>query len=255
MVPILLMMMLIIALACDDSRPVETQEDAFAVGDSPRLVVSGFNGGITVNSGEDGVILVKATFRRPERINYEVSQVGATVTALAESKGSGFGFNKSPNVNFEISVPVKTEVELHTSNGRIEVFGIKSNGRLRTSNGRIVIENAGGEFNAHTSNGAIVVTSFRGALVLGTSNGGITFDGELLQDSRNEMTTSNGSVQVTLRGTPNMDIDASTSHGTVTIRLPLAKTILLTSTQLIGTIGEGGAVLTIRSSNGSIVIR
>ena len=249
------MMMLIIALACDDSRSVETQEDAFAVGDSPRLVVSGFNGGITVNSGEDGVILVKATLQRPDRIRYEVSQQGETVTVHAEATGSRFGFNKSSNVDFEISVPVKTELELNTSNGRIEVFGIQSNGRLRTSNGRIVIENAGGDFDAHTSNGSIVVTSFRGAVDLGTSNGGITFDGELLQDSRNEMTTSNGSVQVTLRGTPNMDIDASTSHGTVTIRLPLAKTILLTSTQLIGTIGEGGAVLTIRSSNGSIVIR
>ena len=68
------------------------------------------------------------------------------------------------------------------------------------------------------------------------------------------MRTSNGSVSVTLRGTPSLRFDASTSNGTVKSELP----VLATSTgdqHLAGTIGDGEAELSVETSNGSVTIQ
>jgi len=241
-----------INLGSDTDEPVETRDDSFSVGSSPRLVVDSFNGRITVNPGSDNTIRVQATLRRADKIDYQVSQDGDTVSVEARQKGRTIG--RSPGADIEITAPSSTRVELRTSNGMIELRGMEEAGTLRTSNGKIVVENVRSELTARTSNGSIEVTSFEGSVDLETSNGSIRFTGELTPGGRNKMTTSNGSVTVSLQGTPSVRLDATTSNGTVTSKLP----VLTTSTgdhHLAGTIGDGEAELTIHTSNGSVTIQ
>ncbi|MDA1188783.1 MAG: DUF4097 family beta strand repeat-containing protein, partial [Chloroflexi bacterium] len=224
----------------------------FSVGTSPRLVVDGFNGRISVSAGSGNVIRVQATIRGTDRVEYSATQNGDTVTVFAKQT-SNLLF-QSPGADIEITAPAGTTVDLETSNGSIDVQGMTVSGTVKTSNGRLTLGDVRGSWNARTSNGSITVTRFQGSLDLETSNGSITVVGELTAGGSNEMTTSNGNINITLSGTPNVHVDASTSNGDVESKLPVTATSFGDS-HLIGTIGTGGTELRLRSSNGSITIQ
>ena len=250
--------LLFVAAACDDAdiESVESRDDSFSVSSAPRLVVNGFNGRIVVNAGSDGTTSrVQATLKKADKIDYKATQDGDTVSVEAKEKGRSISiFGRSPGAEIEVTVPVQTIVELRTSNGSIEIYGIERSGTLRTSNGKIVMENVKGDFDADTSNGSITVSTMEGTVKLETSNGRINFTGELTPGGINEMKTSNGSITVSLEGEPSVELDASTSNGSVSSKLP----ILASSTgdnHLAGSIGNAEAKLNIRTSNGSVTVQ
>lgn len=237
----------------DSDEPVETRDDSYTVGASPRLEVESFNGSIAVTPGSGDTIRVQATLRRADKLEYSVTQSGDTVRVEA-TREAGTIIGRSPGAEIEVTVPPSASVVLRTSNGMIEVRGLEESVSLRTSNGKIVVADVTGAIEARTSNGGIEVTGLVGSAELETSNGRISFAGELVAGSSSEMQTSNGSVDVTLEGTPSVQLDASTSNGDVESDLP----VLATSTgdrHLVGTVGDGEADLRVQTSNGSVTIR
>jgi DUF4097 and DUF4098 domain-containing protein YvlB len=251
-----------------DAGSTETRDDSFSVGASPVLVVTSENGSIDVETGPAGTIRVQATLRNANRVQYEVSEQGDTVTVEADVDSGA----RNAGADIIVTAPAETEVELETSNGRIELQGLEASGALRTSNGRVVIKDVEGDFDVRTSNGSIEVTSMegvgtlktsngpvtldkvKGAFDVGTSNGNISFSGEMIPGGDNRLETSNGSVTVELQGTPSVELDASTSRGNVTNELPIDASTK-NAKRLVGTIGNGEAELVIRASNGSVTIR
>lgn len=228
---------LFITVACVSTfgGPRETRDDDFSVGENMRIVVSTDNGKIEVEAGTKGAVNVGASIRRPDDVDYTVTQEGDTIRVEAKIRRFS-GIGTSPGADVTITAPPDANVDLRTSNGAIEVEGMTESGKLRTSNGAIVLDDVRGEFDANTSNGRI------------------DFTGEMTSGGTNSLTTSNGRVNVTLTGTPSIELDASTSNGKVTCELP----ILATSTgdkHLEGTIGNGDAELRIRTSNGSITVQ
>ncbi|HEY3316617.1 MAG TPA: DUF4097 family beta strand repeat-containing protein [Bacillota bacterium] len=117
-------------------------------------------------------------------------------------------------------------VGLHTSNGRIETEGLKTDQfDAHTSNGRIVCERLTGErVIVRTSNGRIVANCSAHRLDADTSNGSITVvpPGGLDGDSRYQLRTSNGGIKIRPedRTDCGYDIDASTSFGHIELELP-----------------------------------
>ena len=268
--------MLLTVAGCDewsddcDEETIEIKDDSFAVGDSVRLVVKTGNGAIEVNSGSDGEVLVEATLRVPEEIDYSVTQDGDTINVVAEPRSGGWRDCKQ--ASFVITVPAKTDVDLRTSNGRIELVGIEGSGRLETSNGEISLDDVKGDFDGGTSNGRIDIDTLEGSVELDTSNGAvsvrdakgefeletsngrISFSGELVAGGNNRLVTSNGQVDVELEGTPSVRIEAATSTGEITTDLPL-KIESVSKNRLVGTIGDAEADLYVSTSNGDVDIR
>jgi len=251
--------------------PTEIRDDSFAVGESVRLVVNSENGSIEVRIGSEDEVRVQATLRGANRIEYEAKQDSDTITVTARrTRRVLFGFGSGTDL--VITVPTRVDVDLETSNGRIEVSGTQGAGSLRTSNGRIVLEDVVGDFVGDTSNGSITIDTMEGSArlhtsngrvelreVIGevdveTSNGRITFSGEMIPGGRNRLITSNGNVSVELRGTASVALDASTSNGDVSSELPILVTVMKEK-ELTGTIGDGEADLYIRTSNGDVTIR
>ena len=231
------MFLVFLTAACSSgfTGPTETRDDSFVVGKSPRVVVSGDNGRIIVIS---------------------TTQEGDTISVKAKEKRRGiFNLGDSPRADIEITAPLNTRVELRTSNGSIEVYGMHQSGTMRTSNGKIVIEDVTGDFDISTSNGSVTILLASGTFDVETSNGRIEFDGELVPGGNNRMTTSNGSVEITLQGTPSVKLDASSGNGSVTARLPILSTSPGDEHHLVGTIGAGDAELFVRTSNGSVTIQ
>ena len=258
-----------------EATSAKTRDDTFTVGASPTLVVDGYNGRIAVNPGPDNTIRVQATLRNPSRVDYQVSQDGDTVKVMARRRGKAslFGFlGNSGGVNIVVTTPRKTDVDLNTGNGRIDLNGVEGSSTLHTSNGGIVMDSVKGDLDASTSNSRIELSQMEGSAVLRTSNGrivldnvkgdfnaetsngSIAFKGEMIQGGNNQLRTSNGGVSVKLEGTPSLTINASTSNGRVTSKLPVLTDSAGDRHRLVGTIGDGEAELLVQSSNGSVTI-
>ena len=255
LLPLSLLMFFAIACSAGFNGITETREDSFIVGDAIMIVVNGDNGSVTVNPGPDGNVQVNASLNNPEKLEYQAAQSGDTVTIDAKSKRSGiFNFGDSPEADIVITAPSNTRVELRTGNGAIEVNGMRQSGTARTSNGGVTLTNVTGEFDVSTSNGAVDITQSKGTFDIKTSNGKIEFDGEITGGS-NRMTTSNGSIDVKLQGTPSIKLDASTSNGSVVSSIPITISSGVDEKHLVGTIGDGDAELFIETSNGSVNIQ
>jgi hypothetical protein len=255
-------LLVILTAACSTgfSGSTETRDDSFVVGGSSTVVVSVDNGRIIVNPSTDGTVRVQATLTRPDDLEYEATQESGTISVESKTNTLGISnglsaFGDSPGADIEITAPSDTRIELRTSNGRVEVNGMHQSGTVRTSNGKIVMNDIVGEFDISTSNGGVTIGQASGTFVVETSNGGIEFDGELVSDGNNRMTTSNGSVEIKLQGTPSVKLDASTGNKSVTTGLPILTTSAGDERHLVGTIGTGDAELFIRTSNGSVKIQ
>ena len=155
---------------------------------------------------------------------------------------------------------LKGELEARTSNGAIEADDLKGNVNLHTSNGQIRAEASGGVFEAATSNGGIDarLSDSKGAwpVRLETSNGRIelTLDSKQLPDVR--ASTRNSSIELRLPVGASARVRASTSHAPITVEFDeLRSEGRREHPQLEGTIGAGGPLLDLESSNGPIRIR
>jgi DUF4097 and DUF4098 domain-containing protein YvlB len=179
-----------------------------------------------------------------------------------------------------------------SSNGGVRVSQLEGNMKLRTSNGGVRVESVKGDLDVTTSNGGIDLNEFTGGAVLHSSNGAIRADGvrgffeagtsngsidaRILESSGSRpirVSSSNGRVTLTLEGLKNNDVIASTSNSSLTVKLPGAVGAQLKAStsnssintefevktqgsisknRLEGTIGAGGPLLDLHTSNGSI---
>jgi DUF4097 and DUF4098 domain-containing protein YvlB len=166
------------------------------------------------------------------------------------------------------------EAQLRTSNGSVRVFHLSGDLEATTTNGSIEMDSLEGGATVRTSNGRIRAERVTGALDARTTNGSITAD--LAKPAPNQavkLSTSNGSVELTLGVLSGNDVRASTSNGSITVRLPgsagarvQARTSRSRITtefdvktageaekhRLEGTIGAGGPLLDLSTSNGAI---
>jgi len=234
-------------------------------------VVNTENGSIEVNAGVDGEVRIEAALRGSDRIDYEVSQEGDSITVDARVQSSWFVWGDI-GADIEVTVPPSADLRLETSNGPVRVYGAEGSGFVRSSNGEIELRNIQGDFDVRTSNGAIEVDTMEGICFLRTSNGRLDLEdinGEIDAETSNgeirlrgetaaggdfRLTTSNGDVWVDLRGTPSVVLDAKTSNGEVSSDLPIVATVTKED-HLVGTIGDGESQLYIRTSNGDVTVR
>jgi hypothetical protein len=95
---------------------------------------------------------------------------------------------------------------------------------LYTSNGEITLTDVtGGEITLHTSNGRLTLDKvYADTLTGATSNGGIT--GEVEAATTN-LSTSNGSIDITIPATISGSYTLDTSNGAVTITMPKTATV------------------------------
>jgi Toastrack DUF4097 len=189
-------------------------------------------------------------------------------------------------LHYEIRVPKSTTLEIRTGGGGIRVDSIVGYAELKTSGGSIELSHLTGDVHAHTSGGKIRAEQIRGEVEVGTSGGGIeadSIDGGLVADTSgggiriNGITgrvrahtsggsievvlskgnahggvieTSGGSISVKLDPAVNLDVDASSSGGSVTTNLPLRGMDSFWRNNLRGTLGSGGELLRIHTSGG-----
>jgi DUF4097 and DUF4098 domain-containing protein YvlB len=198
-------------------------------------------------------------------------------------------------VKYVISVPRKTLLErVISSNGSVRVQQLEGNVRVKTSNGSVRIASLKGDLDVNTSNGSVELNEFSGGAVLHTTNGSINAQGvrgffdattsngsidahiarpsggrpvrasstngkitlaldELTTDI--QASTSNSGITVKLPGAVNARLKAHTSNSNVHTDFDVAVKGTISKNNMDGTIGSGGPVVDLSTSNGAIRIQ
>lgn len=219
-------------------------------------------------------------------IDHAAGAVSIRAVRPSDARG-GFG------VRFAIKVPRGTVVErasssnggihigdalgaarLKTSNGPVRVEKFQGALDIQTSNGPIELDGIAGDVTAHTSNGHIHAQAIQGAFDAETSNSGIQADLQRT-DRQVRAETRNGSIDLDLPAGLKNDVRAHTANSGIVIRLAEPVNVRVSAhtsnssistdfdvrvhgdmgkNQLEATIGNGGPLLDLSSSNGSIRI-
>lgn len=230
-------------------------------------------------------------------LDLRFEQTGNDVTASAkytgETRFSFFGGGRGVQVSFVATVPASYAADLHTSGGSISVGDLSGNLVARTSGGSIKLGKMGGRVDAHTSGGSVTLAEARGEVTLKTSGGAInvgrvagpaelgTSGGSISIDSVEQsvqahtsggsihagivgplkgdcvLSTSGGSVRVTVDKTAAFHLDAATSGGGVHVE---GITITLQGgsvhrNKVNGDVNGGGPLLKAHSSGGGVTIQ
>ncbi|UCG42685.1 MAG: DUF4097 family beta strand repeat protein [candidate division WOR-3 bacterium] len=172
----------------------------------------------------------------------------------AEMPASG---GRNYGASFTGLVPADLDLDLHGSNGRVEVVDLKANVRVRTSNGLIELTNTEGRAELHTSNGAVKLKVHHGPVQAENSNGAISADvAELPPGEDVELKTSNGAIDLLVPSGVSARFDASTSNGRVTVSgFSNAQYEVNEPTHKKGTLGSGASEIELKTSNGNIELK
>jgi DUF4097 and DUF4098 domain-containing protein YvlB len=151
-------------------------------------------------------------------------------------------------------------VEVQTSNGGVEINDQSGGLTIRTSNGGVRADNVRGGFEATTSNGGIHARLSdpepQKPVKLESSNGGIELTMDRIKDNDIRITTSNSSIQLRLPANAGAQLRARTSNSSVNTDFDVTvKAGQLSKSHLEGTIGQGGPLLDLSTSNGSIKVQ
>jgi len=251
---ILLVLSLFAAATAGASTLEETYDRTFDA--RSNFALTNTNGHINVRSWDQAKIQVHAVKKvkagDPDiakrtmaelKIEPTVTADGVSINTIYPKNREGGFFNwlagqdVSMDVEYDITVPRSVSLNVETTNGAIEVDGVKGSHRISTTNGHIDLTHCSGDVEAETTNGGIKA--------------------ELTEVSPGKsirLETTNGRINVTLPKTIAARVDASTTNGSVNSDLPVTTTEMKNH-RLRGTINGGGsAEVRLRTTNGSISI-
>jgi hypothetical protein len=143
------------------------------------------------------------------------------------------------SVAFELQVPRKADI------------------RVDATNGGIVVEDVRGRIDVHTVNGGIVLGDVNGDIRGETVNGGVRAElsNEKWDGPGLELKTVNGGVALAVPNGFSGELDARTANGGISVDFPITISGLINSRrQIRGTLGSGGARITLSAVNGGISI-
>lgn len=230
------------------SRDVKT----FTVTGQAELVLDTFDGAIELHSWDKNEIEVEIEKRAMEQvlldeIKVDAQQQGDRITikvtgpSRMEHRGITLGVNISPTARLRVAVPRNININATSGDGSIRAEAIDGRIVLNTTDGSVTGTRIGGDIQIRSGDGSIRLDHATGKLDLETTDGSIglevkptvlrvrTGDGAIranieadtvMADSW-DLTTSDGSVTVTLPGQFSAELDAETSDGTVRTNHPL----------------------------------
>ncbi len=179
------------------------------LGDTAIDVVT-TNGSVTVNLSNRADVEITAHLRAVSAERLEAAKVVADrdeegALSVSVDWPDGKPRNRE-GCSFDVLIPDALDVTLRTTNGRIDLAGLRGKADLHTSNGGIEVTVHGGPLDATTSNGQIKATDIKGTIDASTSNGRIEISDAV---GRVDAKTSNGTIVVSLAPEGTGPVDAT----------------------------------------------
>jgi hypothetical protein len=264
--------------ASDDRGPQyrDTFTKTVRLGRNGRLELENLSGDvdITASSGDD----VKVTATKSVRANGESEgRAALTATEINVTERPGLvtitsrptrGRFSSIAVDYVIAVPVGTSLSVKTLSGDVTVSGISGDVRVNTTSGDVVLK--GGrprDVDVEVVSGDIALEQVESERVRAKSlSGDIVFRGTIAKNGRYDLGSHSGDIQVIPDGNPGFNLEAGTFSGDVSsdfaVRLGGATSNGFASTgrgprrssDVRGSVNDGGAQLILHSFSGDILI-
>lgn len=201
------------------------------------------NGGISVKGWDRKEILVRAKIQASGEseadardLAREISIVTAGGTIHAEGPRTFQRYGWS--VSFEIFVPRRTDLELETNNGGIDVKHIHGRLNLSATNGGIALSDIGGDVRGQTTNGGLDVN----------------LDGKRWEGEGLNVMTTNGGIDLTLPSDYSANLETRTTNGGMRIDFPVTVQGRI-GKQISAKLGDGGATIRLTTTNGGVTVR
>ena len=252
----------------------ETFEQTLSAEGVSSLKLGNINGTVRVEGWERDEISIEATKKVRARDREEAEEIveGLKVeirrdegavrieTIYPKRRRGGFwsalfgGVTRHMSVDYEVYVPGEMDLDLHTTNGRVEVEEVSGEVATHTTNGRIDLREVEGSVRVRTTNGGVKVEGLVGMFDISTTNGSIEVGWSRggVGDSRAH--TTNGRITLRVPKEFSAVLDASTTNGRVRTEVPLTIEGTISKRKVRGTLGEGGPLLKLRTTNGNIDI-
>jgi putative adhesin len=234
----------------DRSRHCEMREQTLAaVG---RLSAdAGRNGGVIIKGWLANQVLVRAKVETWGDTDSEAALLASRIRVDAntgqvtangpESQGANSQGNAGWAVSYEIFVPQVSDLELKANNGGISISDVRGRIEFTAKNGGVHLKRVAGEVAGSTVNGGVQIEL-----------AGNTWDGRQL-----EVSTKNGGVTLTLPENYSAHVRTETVNGGVRSELAAAapQGNLRASRNLDVTLGSGGPLIHVSTTNGGITLK
>lgn len=170
----------------------------------------------------------------------KLNQIGSDVRATT---GSG-----------EITISgVKGALRASSGSGNIRADQIAGAITASTGSGDVRLAQAGsGDVEVSTGSGTVEVNGVNGAVRIGTGSGNITAQGAPAGNWR--LHTGSGDLSVELPQQTSFELYAHTSSGSIDSKFPITVEGTITPRDLHGKVGNGGPLVDLRTSSGTIHI-
>lgn len=197
------------------------------------------NGAVVIEAWEQPNVSIEAEKVAPEGelddLRVEIKGEGDRVDVTTRYPRGGW--RQHGHVDYRVKVPRDARVEVETTNGAVKVLGAGGPVRATTTNGSVEVADAGADIEASTTNGSIRA-GYRAAPTAGTQR----------------LSTTNGSVTLTLPGDATGDFTASTVNGGIRTDFPLQVSGRFGGRKLRGRLGDGSVRFELSTVNGAVKI-
>jgi len=224
------------------------------------------NGSITINGAEVTDCNMTATIVTRAATDEEAQELSGKVKVTLVPSGNRLItkidkptqlINKSVSVSLDVEVPNKTDLELVTHNGSVEISDITGRLDAATHNGKVTSERVSGTTALNTHNGSVTCREISGSTQLKTHNGSIKayYIDTAPSVCDISIVTHNGGIELKTPPGYSGRVDASTHNGSINTDLPITVSGKISKGSLKGTIGPGEGQMRLETHNGSIRIR
>ncbi len=201
------------------------------------------NGGITIEGWEKKSIRIEARLQAKAASREEASEILSDIDIETKNKTINaigpkfYTSGKSWTVSYRIMVPENMDLELGALNGGISIDNVHGQIDTKTVNGGIKLERVSGDVDAHTTNGGITAK----------------LDGDQWRGKGLDLQTTNGGIRLSIPENYSAELEAGTVNGGMKIDFPI-KVQGWIEKNIETTLGEGGAAIRARTTNGSVSI-
>ena len=146
-----------------------------------------------------------------DHVDIDISSSNDELEIIIKSKETSWvkSWKDRYYVSMQILAPQKTDCNLKTSDGNIEMSGFSGDQVCKTSDGNIEVENITGELSARTSDGNIAANEIDGSIELQTSDGDLN-----VENIKGDITLKSSDGKVVVRNVKG-DVNAITSDGNI----------------------------------------
>jgi DUF4097 and DUF4098 domain-containing protein YvlB len=221
----------------------ESQKFTYPFTSDSRFQLSNQNGSVEIvgdDSNEVRIEAIKKAHSQSELAAIHVSVEQKDRTIMVKTIWDNSSRRRvDSSVEYRVSIPRHfAAIEVTTANGSVSAKDLDAETSLRSANGAIEARDVVGPVTLESLNGSVALTQSQNAPAA-------------------KLSTTNGSISLTLPSSANVSVDAQTRVGQIQSDLPAnqRRRVNVVGEELRGTLGEGANLIQLRTVNGTIRIK